>query len=343
MNKKTPILVMTGILLAGTFAATADSSSIEVVARLPQVLRPFFLAMNQERIYVITEASQIHIYRRGQKGVAFEKTFGHEGEGPGEFHFIHQIRIRPDHLDIPTLGKFARFSLDGRFLDEKRLSIQVFKNNISQVGDRYVVRNVELDVAQTTISIRLYDREFKLIRELGRRIEPRGIHKLNPVSEYYSVRVADDRIFTIESARRTQFKTYDGSGNPLQEITLPLKPTPLSGPIKERVYRQLREGYSDKSMWEQTEKILFFPDQTPGLDYFEVQEGKIYTRTYNCHGDQVEFAVFDVQGRELKRVFLADTGRLSNGIRFCFFQGRFFWLRDNPDTEVWELLSEKVL
>ena len=34
------------------------------------------------------------------------------------------------------------------------------------------------------------------------------------------------------------------------------------------------------------------------------------------------------------------TGRLSNGILFCFYQGRYFFLRENAGEEVWELHVE---
>jgi hypothetical protein len=56
----------------------------------------------------------------------------------------------------------------------------------------------------------------------------------------------------------------------------------------------------------------------------------------------VEFVIFDQEGRELRRIFLPHTGRLSNGILFCFYQGLYFYLRENVEEEVWVLHSEKV-
>jgi hypothetical protein len=89
--------------------------------------------------------------------------------------------------------------------------------------------------------------------------------------------------------------------------------------------------------WEEYEKRLFFPARAPGLDYFEVIEGKFVARTYKYRQDLVEFAVFDLEGRELRRLDLPFTGRLSNGILFCFYEGRYYYLRENPDEDVWEL------
>ncbi len=54
------------------------------------------------------------------------------------------------------------------------------------------------------------------------------------------------------------------------------------------------------------------------------------------------FAGFDGEGREVKRLLLPFTGRLSNGILSCFHQGRFYYLAENADEETWELRSIKV-
>jgi hypothetical protein len=90
------------------------------------------------------------------------------------------------------------------------------------------------------------------------------------------------------------------------------------------------------------EKRLFFPDQTPGLDYFDVVEGKFVARTYKYHKDKVEFVVFDMEGRESRRLDLPFTGRSSNGALYCFYQGRYYYLLENIEEEVWELHAEKV-
>jgi hypothetical protein len=316
--------------------------SAEMVARMPQVLRPFFITITAGRLYVVEDSSKVHIFNMDPKGVAFVKTFGQEGEGPGEFDFIHQIRVRKDHLEIPTLGKFARFSLDGLFIDEIKLPIRVFKNGIYQMGENYLARDYSFDNKESTTSIRLYNKDFKLISEIGVRMEPGGINKLNLVANYYSARVSDDKIYVADSGKETIVTVYDPNGIKQKEIRLPLEPVKMTAALKEIIIKPLKENKQMKSRWEDFEKRLYFPDHTPGLDYFEVVDGRFVTRTYNYRENSVEFVIFDLQGRELKRLFLPNTGRLSNGVLFCFSQGRFFCLRENIDAEVWELHSEKA-
>ena len=313
----------------------------EMVARLPQVLRPFYLTFTNERIYIAEDSSKIHMYSWNPKGVVFERTFGQQGEGPGEFDFIHQIRPLKDHLEIPTFGKFARFSLDGKFLDEIKLPIRVFKNAIYRVGENYVAKDFQFDEKETTTTIRLYDRDFKLVRELGVHKEA-SVSKLNLVAEYYSVRVSEDNIFLVDSGMETTVTVYGSNGDKRREVRLPLPPMEMTAALKEAIIKPVKENPEMKSRWAAFESRLAFPDHTPGLDYFDVQEGKFAARTYRYRGDAVEFVIFDLQGRELKRLLLPNTGRPSNGVLFCFFQGRFYYLKENLDDEAWELHSEKI-
>ena len=314
----------------------------EMVARLPQVLRPFYLTFAKERLYVVEDSSKIHIYSRNPKGVIFERTFGQQGEGPGEFDFIHQIRPLKDHLEIPTFGKFARFSLNGKFLDEIKLPIRVFKNVIFRVGENYVAKDFQLDEKETTTTIRLYDKDFKLVRELGVHKEAGGVSKINLVAEYYSARVVGDRIFLIDSGKETSATVYYSNGGKQQEVRLTLTPEKMTAALKEAIIKPVKEDPEMKSRWAAFESRFAFPDHTPGLDYFDVVEGKFVTRTYRYRGDAVEFVIFDLQGKELKRLFLPNTGRLSKGVLFCIFQGCYYYLKENLDEEVWELHSKKI-
>ncbi|MDH4197374.1 MAG: 6-bladed beta-propeller [Candidatus Aminicenantes bacterium] len=313
-----------------------------MIAKLPQVMKPFYMTMAGGRLYIVEDSSTAHIYAMGAKEVSFIKTFGREGQGPGEFDFIYHIRVREDHLDIPGSHKLARFSLDGEYIDEVKLPIEVFKGGIYRLGENYLAKNVRLDYQEITTTIRLYGKDFKLIKEIGSRKDSMGVEKINLVADYYSPRVVGDQIFVIDSGRESIVTVYDRDGVQQKEIRLPLEPAKMTAALKEAILKPLREDPEMKARWDAFEKRLYFPDYTPGLDYFEVVDGKFVTRTYTYREDLVEFAVFDLQGRELQRMFLPHTGRLSSGIHFYFLQGRFFYLRYNIEEDVWELHSEKV-
>lgn len=314
----------------------------ELVAKMPQVMNPFFLTMADGRIYIVEDSSMAHLYTIDSNEVAFVKTLGREGQGPGEFGFMYRIRVLEDHLDISGLYKLARFSLEGEYINEVKVPIGMFKGGIYQIGENYLVGDLQFSAKETTRTIRLYDKDFKLIREVGSFKQSYGLEKINLVSEVYSSRVVDDQIFIIASGNKSIVTAYDKNGIQQKEISLPLEPIKITASLKEAIIKPLRENSELQAQWSIFEKRIYFPNKTPGLDYFDIVDGKFVARTYRYSQNSVEFVVFDLQGRELQRMFLPHTGRLSNGILFCFYQGRFYYLLENIEDYAWELHSEKV-
>jgi hypothetical protein len=293
-------------------------------------------------MYIVEDSVAVHIFKLGPEGVSFVKTFGRAGQGPGEFDYIYTVRPFKDHLDIPGSHKLARFSPDGDYISEVAVIVGVFKGAAYRLGDGYVVRDLNFDEKGSTTTIRLYDKNFKLVKEIGARTASEGLTKINVVDDYFAPRVAGDRLYVIDAARDSVVTVYDRNGVTQEKVRLPLEPLKMTDTLRAAVIKPLKDSWTGPTRWEDFEKRLFFPNQTPGLDYFEVLDGKFVARTYKYQKDKVEFALFDEQGRELKRLYLPFTGRLSNGILFCFFQGRYFYLRENPEEEVWELHVEKA-
>jgi len=330
------------LAITAVLALSAGTASAELVAKLPQVMNPYVIAISDGRIYIVEDSVSVHIFDLGPQGVTFVKTFGREGQGPGEFDYIYTVRPFKDHLDIPGSHKLARFSRDGDYQSEVAVTVGAFKGAVYRLGDGYVVRDVNFDAKGAATTIRLYDKDFKLVKEIGVRTAPEGLMKINLVSDYYAPRVAGDRLYVIDAGEDSVVTVYDRNGVRQNEMHLPLEPLKMSEALKAAVIKPLKDSWTGPTRWEDFEKRLFFPDRTPGLDHFEVLDGKFVVRTYKYRRDLVEFARFDEQGRELGRLDLPFTGRLSNGILFCFCQGRYYFLRENPDEEVWELHAVKA-
>ena len=118
-------------------ALSAGTASAERVAKLPEVLNPFFLTIADGRMYIVENSVAAHIYTLDPKGVAFVKTFGREGQGPGEFDFIYTIRPFKDHLEIPGSRKLVRSTLDGVYISEVAVTVGGFKGAFYCLGDGY--------------------------------------------------------------------------------------------------------------------------------------------------------------------------------------------------------------
>ncbi|MDW7761620.1 MAG: hypothetical protein SCM96_13430 [Acidobacteriota bacterium] len=339
IGRRFPLLLLA---VAAGLALSAGTARPEFVSKLPEVMNPFFLAIADGRMYVVENSVSVHSFTIDDKHLAFVKTFGREGQGPGEFGFIYGVRPFKDHLEIPGVRKLARFSLDGEYLSEITITVGMFKGAAYRLGDGFVVRDLNFDEKGTTTTIRLYDRDLKLIKEIGTRTIPSGLNKTNLVSDYYAPRVVGDQLYVIDAAQDSIVTVFDRNGVQKKEIRLPLEPARMTAALKEAIVKPVKESLRGRISWEEYEKRLFFPARTPCLDYFEVVDGKFIARTYHFRKDKVEFAVFDLEGRELRRMDLPFTGRLSNGILFCFHQGRYYYLRENPDDDVWELHVEQV-
>lgn len=330
------------LAIAAGLLLPAGTASAELVAKLPQVLNPFHLTIADGQMYVVENSVAVHIFTIDDQRVSFVKTFGRQGQGPGEFEFMHGIRAFKDHLEIFGHRKLARFSLDGDYLGEVTVTVGVFKGAAYRLGDGYVVRDLNFDDKGTTTTICLYDGDFALVKEIGSRTSSEGLTKINLVADYYAPRVAGDQLFVIDASQESVVTVHDRNGVLKKEIRLPLEPLKMTAALKEAIIKPVKESLGSMIRWEDYEKRLSFPARVPGLDYFEVIDGNFVVRTYKYRGDLVEFAVFDLEGRELRRMDLPFTGRLSSGILFCFHQGRYYYLRENPDEDVWELRVEKA-
>jgi hypothetical protein len=327
--------------IGAALALSAPPAEADLIAKLPEVMNPFFVTIADGRMYVVENEVSVHIYTLDAKGVSFLKTFGREGQGPGEFDFIYGVRPFRDHLEIPGSYKLARFSLDGGYQSELAITFGVFKGAVYRLGDGYVARDLDIGEKGTAMTVRLYDKDLRLVKEIGRRTEPTTVMKINVAAGYYGARVSGDRLYVIDAAHETVVTAFDRNGVRMKEIKLPLEPLKITAALKAAILKPLKEGWAGSpTPWAEFEKRLYFPDETPGLDYFDVLDGGFVARTYRYRGDKVEFVRFDAEGRELRRLDLPFTGRLSNGILFCFYQGRYYYLRENPEEEVWELHAE---
>ena len=167
------------LAIAAALTLSAGTASAELVAKLPQVMNPFFITIADGRIYIVEDSVAVHIFTLDPQGVSFVKTFGRAGQGPGEFDYIYTVRPFKDHLDIPGSHKLARFSPDGNYISEVTVTVGVFKGAAYRLGDRYVVRDLNFDEKGSTTTIRLYDKDFKLVKEIGARTASEGLTKIN--------------------------------------------------------------------------------------------------------------------------------------------------------------------
>lgn len=332
------------IFLVLTFFASGVKSA-RVVTEMPQLQRPSFITTKGNRLYIVEESARIHIYKVKGDGYTFLKTFGTPGEGPGEFGgYIHRMGVKEDHLEIPTRNRLARFDFDGRFLDEIRLPIPVFKNNVSRLGPNYLARNWQFDDKSRRTTIRLYGPDFTMIRELSEATDNSGGSTgIRMFADLMNFQVVVDRLYlVISKPRESRIKLFNHHGEPLGEVQLPIVGEAVTEALKERSLKPYRDDPEIKPFLADFLKSIVFPEQTPGFDYFEVIDQGFAVRSHRFCAEGVDFVFFDFEGKEIGRRALFHTGPVANGRLFAFHEGAYLYLRENEDQELWELVSETV-
>ncbi len=331
-----------GVFLLVLASLSIRPLSAELIAKVPQVMDPFFMTIAEGRMFVVENSSNAHIFKLGDGGAAFLKTIGREGQGPGEFDFMYAIRFREGKLDATASHKIVCYTPDGEYLDEFKVPVPFFKGGIDRVGKGFLVGDYDYNQPKPVKTIRLYDSSFKLIKEVGAWEQPLLLGKINPAADYQTFRVAGDRIFIVETARDTKVTVLDPGGNAIKEFLLPLESLKMTAALKAAITKALKDGWGTDPGWNMVEERLAFSDYAPGLDWIDVADGMLIARTYRYKGDEVEFVFFDLDGKEIKRMFLPFTGRNSDGIPYCVHQGRFYYLKINEADETYELHAIQV-
>ena len=257
---------------------------------------------------------------------------------------MYAIRVREGKLDATASNKLVRYTLDGDYIDEMKFPAPVFKGGLDRVGDNFLVGDYEILPSSQAKTIRLYDGKFKRLRDIGVWQNSADLGKINPAMDYQTFRVAGNRMYIVETSRETKVTIRDVGGNVLKEIRLPLELLKMTAGLKESIIEALKESYGpDLSRWNMVEKRLFFSDYAPGLDWFDVVDGMFVARTYRYKGDDVEFVFFDMDGKEIKRMFLPFTGAIPTASRSAFPAGHYYYLKMNEADDTYELHAIKVI
>ncbi len=324
------------ILLVGTLLA-------ETVLPLPQLNKPNFITAGEGWLCIAEGSSPVHLFRIEGDSVKLTASFGREGQGPGEFNWIHRLRILEDGLEIPTNNRYYQFDFNGKLTEERKVLIPVLKNQIYKNGQLYIAKVYDWDQKHMVNTISIFDSEIKPLKEIGKLEVKNWMSHFNPVSDLLSLTVDGNLVYVCSStALESTVETFDVHGNSLRKIFLPLKACPVTESLKEAMIKPLHDKIESEEEWTEFSQRISFPDMTPGVKEIFIQDGQIICQSYQRRNELAEYVFFDLSGKELKRTYLKYFDRDPNGCKHCFHQGKLYYLVDNADQEVWELHIEDV-
>ena len=306
----------------------------EKLGVLEEIGRPDMLDVDGDRLY-ITEGASIYIY--SIKDLSLIKKFGKAGEGPREFQVGRFLRlnIRPDDLQVISVGKVSYFTKSGDFIKEKRTSAQ--NQRFEPIGENFVGNSSVRENKINYITLNVYDSALKKVREIHRweSYNQDGKMPAFPDPPVYSVR--NDKIFVLRG-NDFAIDAYDAAGKKLLSITREYKKRKVTAEDKKMYHHSFSTDLHLKQYYPEVKNIIHFTGYFPAIEEFMASGDKLYVWTHKKEQGKTEFFVFDMKGKLLKKVYLPFLKRNY----FTYFpitirNDTLYQLVDNSDTETWEL------
>lgn len=326
------LLFISGLVFAGQ------------VVPLPGLLKPQRIYVDQDQFF-ITEGATICIY--SLKDFSLQKKFGKRGEGPGEFKESGegvQLDFKPDNIIVISTGRFSYFTREGKFIKESRIK-NPRRFEFQELGRGFVGKEISPEEKGIFFLVNLYDENLKKVKEIYRFKHPffPRSKPINPVflrtSTYY---VYQGKIFYDDE--QGIIHVLNSSGEELYSIRHQYERVKIKEIHKKRYLRywqtDLREEY------EVFKPRLKFPGAFPPIRNFHILDNKIYIITYQEKKNRCKMFVFDLNGKLLREVYvsLVDINMLIPDLYnfYTINKDTLYILRDNQDTEEWELHLEKI-
>ena len=278
----------------------------------------------EENIYILdAEFIKVRVYDRKGRHL---RSFGKEGEGPGEFAWPSRMYLRPANQDLAILdsnnNRFCYYSLQGECLQEIGLGrysaiFRAWPDSKGYVyGDTWDLRE-GLSISQLVKFDPDFEESISTVAELKQKVT---LGEFNPISYRILCLVRPDDTVVWANNLEYDIHILDPSGEHIKRITKDYKPVVIPQAEKKRIEEErAREGFRSK---------LVFPDTYPPMYYcVSDDKGKIYVRTYEWDGQgRLKWDVFDKEGRYILNFFHPEED-----ILFCIKNDQVYSM--NQDNE----------
>jgi len=305
----------------------------EKIAVFPDVLKPTNMTVEKDYIYV-GEFPTVYIYSRADASLV--KKFGKKGEGPKEFNTFLVLRVVKDRLLVNSLGKVTYFTLEGEYIEEKRVNAQTGLMLMPLGKDRFVARGFVNEEGKQFLTVNLLDGEGKKLKELGRM--PTGLQgdKIKILDEQTTYETDGERIYVM-IGREFVIDIFDREGEKLSSIKRDYKRFKFTDAHKEMVFNEIRNDPRQKQFFEFIKQRAVFPDYWPAIANVFTEGDLVYVMTFKRVKDTYELFTLKQDGTLVSSKMIPLQFRTAmqpypTDIR----EGKLYQLIENDDEE-WEL------
>jgi hypothetical protein len=308
------------------------------IVPLPQLQKPNTIAVDDNQIY-IADGTSIYIY--SLKDFSLKKKFGRGGEGPQEFkRKIYIVDIQHDYLVVNSPGKVTYLTKDGKFIKEMKTPPQHIR--FRPLGKKFTGVSTFVENKVMYQGINIYDENLKKEKEAARMVHE--VQWGKGTSVFAGTKSADtcENKLLIAAERDFLIDVFDENGKKLDPIKKEYKKIKVTNKDKEDVIYFLKTDPETKYYFEMLKPIKI-SDYYPAIRQILGADKKVYAVTWKRENGNVEWFIFNIDGRFLKKVFIPlKSKNVIDLYTFAVKNETCYQLFDNPDTEEWELHITKI-
>ncbi|MCK4766300.1 MAG: hypothetical protein KAW12_29160 [Candidatus Aminicenantes bacterium] len=326
------------LILFLVFLVFTAFSYAEKVAVLEEIMKPGSIAVDEKQVY-INEDTTIFIY--SLKDYTLKKKFGKAGEGPEEF-LRAVIGIIPwkDHLLINSFGKISYFTKDGIYQKELKTGVGVFNGVFRPLQEGFVGFKITREDGVGYLNVVIYDARLKAGKSIYKMKSPvQQTGKMKMLNTSLTYKTYDNKIF-ITGKEGFTIDVLDHTGKSLFSIEQEYKRRKFTAEDEKNLREVIK--LEARGQYEAVKNRLSFPDYYPEFLDIYLDDNKLYAATWKREGDKLEFYIFDIKGKLLKRQFIPFT--FQDAMRpfpFAVKSGKLYQVVENEDED-WELHISKI-
>jgi hypothetical protein len=314
------------------------------LATIPDIFRPFQMAMDDQQFYV-TDGTTVSIFSR--KDFTLKKKFGKEGEGPQEFKLVQGmpgliLAPQNDSLLINSAGKVSFYTKDGKFIKELKVSTGSMVSIFQPFGEKFVGLTTSMgENMSMKFTVNIYDSQLTKIKEIYQLpMMKRGRMEFPNISPIFSP--VNNKII-IGGQKEFVLDILNAKGDKVSSITRDYKLLKVGEDYRKGVYEYFRTNPATKQTYEFIKNMITFAEYFPALQGIYVDNQKIYILTHMKKEDNYEFFIYDINGKFLQRLFL--PVKYMNVLMpnpTTIKDNTLYQLIENEEEENWELHEHPI-
>jgi hypothetical protein len=329
----------------------------EKVGALQGINQPDGISVNGNRLFV-TEGARFVEYSLQDLSVLAEN--GKKGEGPGELTVVpsipNSVVLVNGTLLVEGINKVIRFSRNWELVKEVKKMGRMFR--VLPAGEGYVAMQMEPGDKALVFVVSLFDSDMNRIRELHRQVSRDRRRELIMMRDTLNFSVFGDKIYIEDSVGRLSIRVFDFKGVHLDTIEQDIPLVKVNEADRRFELEQLKRDRMIQVIarqnggWENFVKIstITYPDYFPPIQDMLLTEDGIFLKTFHVKDDKIKYLVLDLKGQFIRNVYLSSpvpppfaAASIGRGIRmFAISDNIHYFLRENLETEIWELHREKI-